>query len=287
MAKTLLGALALAALPSALAFRNTSPFFLFSTAELLIDGTDASIAESSKVTTDVLGALKDCPTRSYIIVQQEGVSSADYADGRITPHLSQYMGGKHEEVKTTFALPDVVGQVDAAAILAHLQAKCTPNNDDQKAAAWFSRIMSKAPATSKALRTQQLLSEDAELEEQIVNEVKSRDYTVIYITTPQTETQAKAQLADEQYKYDMENSFGEAVQMELKRDLSSHMKRANSTQGGLFERYQYFTPGLFMGFAAIIPLFLILLVGIRALTSLEVSYYAFSKEMGPNAQKKQ
>jgi hypothetical protein len=33
MAKTLLGALALAALPSALAFRNTSPFFLFSTAK--------------------------------------------------------------------------------------------------------------------------------------------------------------------------------------------------------------------------------------------------------------
>jgi len=74
--------------------------------------------------------------------------------------------------------------------------------------------------------------------------------------------------------------------MELKRDLSSHTQRANSTEGGLFERYQYFTPGLFMGFAAIIPLFLILLVGVRALTSLEVSYYAFSKEMGPNAQKK-
>jgi hypothetical protein len=33
MAKTLVGALALAALPSALAFRNTSPFVLFSTAE--------------------------------------------------------------------------------------------------------------------------------------------------------------------------------------------------------------------------------------------------------------
>ncbi|KAH8634058.1 hypothetical protein IG631_12694 [Alternaria alternata] len=67
----------------------------------------------------------------------------------------------------------------------------------------------------------------------------------------------------------MDASFPESVQMELKRDLSSHAKRANSTEGGLFEKYQYFTPGLFMGFAAIIPLFLILLVGIRALTSLE------------------
>jgi hypothetical protein len=84
----------------------------------------------------------------------------------------------------------------------------------------------------------------------------------------------------------MENSFGGLEQLELKRDLSSHVQRANATAGGLFETYQFFTPGLFMAFTAIVPLFLILLVGIRALTSLEVSYFAFSKEMGPNAQKK-
>jgi hypothetical protein len=120
-----------------------------------------------------------------------------------------------------------------------------------------------------------------------VDKAHPHDYTVIYITTPQTESQAKAQFQQEQYAYDMESSFPETIQMELKRDLSSSAQRSNSTQGGLFERYQYFTPGIFMGFAAIIPLFLILLVGIRALTSLEVSYFAFSKEMGPNAQRKQ
>jgi hypothetical protein len=99
---------------------------------------------------------------------------------------------------------------------------------------------------------------------------------------------AKAQLEEQHPPYEMENAFGNYEQLELKRDLSSHYKRANSTSApGLFETYQYFTPGLFMGFAAIVPLFLILLVGIRALTSLEVSYFAFSKEMGPNAQKKQ
>jgi len=87
----------------------------------------------------------------------------------------------------------------------------------------------------------------------------------------------------------MESAYQDSIHMELKRDVSSHANPANTTttSAGLFERYQYFTPGLFMGFAAIIPLFLILLVGVRALTSLEVSYFAFSKEMGPNAQKKQ
>lgn len=41
--------------------------------------------------------------------------------------------------------------------------------------------------------------------------------------------------------------------------------------------------GLFTG----LILFLILYVGISAVAGLEVSYYAFSKEMGPAAQKKQ
>lgn len=76
------------------------------------------------------------------------------------------------------------------------------------------------------------------------------------------------------------------MQMELKRDLSSH-RRAASNEGGLFEKYQYFTPPLFMGFVAITPLFLVIFVGLRALSSLQVSYFAFSKEMGPSAQKKQ
>jgi len=125
------------------------------------------------------------------------------------------------------------------------------------------------------------------MESLISKESNREDFTVIYITTPIDESVADTQLQEDTPPYEMENAFGNFDQLELKRDLSSHVKRANSTSSaGLFERYQYFTPGLFMAFAAIIPLFLILLVGIRALTSLEVSYYAFSKEMGPNAQKK-
>jgi hypothetical protein len=84
----------------------------------------------------------------------------------------------------------------------------------------------------------------------------------------------------------MENPFAGAVQMELKRDLSSHRRAAAAKEGALFERYQYFSPGIFMAFFAIIPMFSIVFVGLKALSSLEVSYFAFSKEMGPAAQRK-
>ncbi|KAJ4316031.1 hypothetical protein N0V94_005658 [Neodidymelliopsis sp. IMI 364377] len=281
MAKTLIGALALASLPSALAFRNTSPFFLFSTADVLLESSGASIAQSASITADVLEALKDCPTRNYVVVEQEGVSAADYAHGRSTPRLTQYMAGNDDHVRSTISVPEVVGKVDAAEITKYLETKCGPSEH-------IKSIRLDTPPASTALRALYMGQQDQFFDDTFNKRAEAEDYTVIYITTPPTESQAKAQLEAEQ-SYEMENSFGDAVQMELKRDTSAHYKRANSTsnEGGLFERYQYFTPGLFMGFAAIIPLFLILLVGIRALTSLEVSYFAFSKEMGPNAQKKQ
>jgi hypothetical protein len=91
---------------------------------LNLPNTAASVAQSSQVTTDVLEALKDCPTRSYAIVEQWGVSSDDFADGRSTPRLSHYMSGGSKDVRTTFAVPDVVGEVDGLAIMAHLKTKC-------------------------------------------------------------------------------------------------------------------------------------------------------------------
>lgn len=89
----------------------------------------------------------------------------------------------------------------------------------------------------------------------------------------------------------MDSLFQAPVHMELKRDLS-HQKRASDgnitlPNGPLFERYQYFTPGLFMGLLVSFVLVMILYVGITGVASLQVSYAAFDKEMGPAAQKKQ
>lgn len=46
------------------------------------------------------------------------------------------------------------------------------------------------------------------------------------------------------------------------------------------------TPAIFMGLMVSFLLFMILYVGITAVASLQVSYFAFSKEMGPSGQKK-
>ena len=55
----------------------------------------------------------------------------------------------------------------------------------------------------------------------------------------------------------------------------------------LFEKYQFFTPGIFMGLITVFIMLAILAVGLRALADLQVSYSAFDKDMGLAAQKKQ
>jgi hypothetical protein len=89
-----------------------------------------------------------------------------------------------------------------------------------------------------------------------------------------------------------EPSFIEPMQTDLKRRTDSinvGRRAGNQTADhrGLFEKYQFFTPGVFMGLIALILMLSILGVGLKALSSLEVSYGAFDKEMGPAAQKKQ
>ncbi len=90
----------------------------------MLESSGASIAQSASIAADVLQALKDCPTQNYVVVEQEGVSAADYTDGRSTPRLTQYMAGQHHDVKSTVTVPDVVGKVDVAEITKYLETKC-------------------------------------------------------------------------------------------------------------------------------------------------------------------
>ncbi|KAG9258304.1 uncharacterized protein F5Z01DRAFT_191106 [Emericellopsis atlantica] len=103
------------------------------------------------------------------------------------------------------------------------------------------------------------------------------DYTIVLLSSP----------VEPVY----EASFDTPAQMELKRGAQLLQRRkdngTNWDELPLFEKYQFFTPGIFMGAIVAIILLAILGVGLRALSSLEVPYGAFEKDMGPAAQKKQ
>ena len=105
------------------------------------------------------------------------------------------------------------------------------------------------------------------------------DYTVIYFSSPHSSA-----------VYESEYVESAAIQMELKRRTGDIIEpragNASDPSAPLFVKYQFFTPGIFMGIVALIIMLSLLYVGLSAVASLEVSYGAFDKENGPAAQKK-
>lgn len=76
----------------------------------------------------------------------------------------------------------------------------------------------------------------------------------------------------------------DSFKIQSRRDGGADGEKGNNTitdHRPLFEKYQFFTPGLFMGLLVTLLLLSILFVALRAISSLEVSYAAFEKEMGP------
>lgn len=127
---------------------------------------------------------------------------------------------------------------------------------------------------------------------------------VIIVSTPPTTVEHTDKV------YEMDDPYPSALHQDLRRDIKYEPLKSSSNstmQDGLplFEKYQFFTPGklllvyfivgnianenclgLFMGLTVSLLLVVILWVGVSAIAGLEVSYMAFSKEMGPAAQNK-
>jgi hypothetical protein len=104
-------------------------------------------------------------------------------------------------------------------------------------------------------------------------------YTVIYTSTPPS-----APLPPPIFEevHELLN-----LHVDLKRDLSDHETVGITASGApIFAKYVFLSPALFMVAFVVLLLFGLFYVGISALLSLQVSYFAFSKEMGPAAQKK-
>ncbi len=100
----------------------------------------------------------------------------------------------------------------------------------------------------------------------LLDSLPSDHYSLIYLTTPPASvgllqrSQIPAAIP--------------ATSMHIEEKLS-----ATNRSNGLFANYQFFTPGIFMGYMALIILVPVLILGMKALNSLQVSYRAFEPEM--------
>ncbi|KAL4808461.1 BIG/ATPase V1 complex, subunit S1 [Aspergillus unguis] len=273
---------------TASAFRNTSPFFLASTSEIL--STPAQLRSATTLLDDLSTALSACPSDYYVIASQPGVHSTDFATAKSAPRLGAKMTGKDKKIQSAMAVNEVVGVLETKEIRDILETKCGAQTTviDGSSGSYSPEFgngprvihveFASLPLGSE--RAVQLSDNDGLLSD-IVGRLASEKYTILYVTTPREFEEVDTPV------YDSPNDYQDAIHMDLKRDYSAHSRRDDTTNSSLFSEYQYFTPGIFMGLIAGFFFLAILYVGLSALMSLQVSYAAFEKDTSATVQKKQ
>ncbi|EHK50513.1 hypothetical protein TRIATDRAFT_232811 [Trichoderma atroviride IMI 206040] len=249
------------------AFRDSSPWILLSTSPFAKAPSANQIQSSSSVLSFAKDVLSTCPTDRYLIVSQPGLNAADLrrSTGCAMPHLCQAV--EDSRINGKAIVSEVVGDLAGANLSEFIKSACAKKDktvtvDDVRLA-----------ALSVEDRTRSFSDNGMPLAKANAD----NSYTIVVFSTPHEPT--------------YEPDFVDPVRMDLKRHVQSAQlqKRDNKTDWDklpLFEKYQFFTPGIFMALITAIVLLSILGVGIKALGSLEVSYGAFEKDMGPAAQKK-
>ncbi|KAI9795887.1 MAG: hypothetical protein M1833_006614 [Piccolia ochrophora] len=284
------------------AFQDTSPFFLFSTLDLPVASSEIpQVLASSSLFDTVKESLGQCRSDVYVIVSQPHVNGADFTSAKAAPRLAEMVsGGKKNGVKSSFGVSDVIGDLNVDGLQAFLEKKCKAevSNIDASTGSFkmvedmkprVIRVEFPAPPTSKVERARQLVENDAFLSS-IIDLLPSRKYTTIYTTTGITSKEAHT--FHEHGSHDHQANKKAPAYSELKyratvEDDNDKPQNVTLIDGPLFERYQFLSPALFMSLLVIFVLLTLLTIGIRAISSLQVSYAAFDKDMGPAAQKKQ
>ncbi|UKZ83636.1 hypothetical protein TrVFT333_011445 [Trichoderma virens FT-333] len=254
------------------AFSDSSPWILLSTSPFAKAPSADQIQTSSSVLGFAKNVLSTCPTDGYLIVSQPGLYTEEIrrsSKGCAMPHLCKVVDD--ERIKAKSIVTEVVGNLADAHLSEYIKSACAK----QGKAATVEEVHL-APLTWED-RAGTFSANDDKLAQSLEKATGTDSYTFIFFSTP----------GEPNY----EAEFEEPVRMELKRNVQSTQlpKGDNETEWDklpLFEKYQFFTPGIFMALITAVILLTILSVGIRALGSLEVSYGAFEKDMGPAAQKK-
>ncbi|KAL1957087.1 hypothetical protein VTO42DRAFT_6345 [Malbranchea cinnamomea] len=290
-----LGSMALVAVTAVDAFRDTSPLFFFSTSEF--ESSSQQLESASSVTEDVTEKLSSCPSQFYILASQPGVHAMDYSSKRSAPRLREQVLKKDNTIRSSFTVSEVVGEVDNSSFESLLVSKCgagvmevdaqsgsLPSTSEYTSRPQIIKVPFSRLPTDPSSRAEQLVTNDLYLGS-LIDLLPTPDYTVVYTTTPRNDGTFPS-VAEQPSQKPNPESQPDPLHVQQKRITSRDDDDENSNQP-LFEKYQFLSPGIFMGLLAGFVLLTILYAGFSALTSLQVSYASFTKESGPGTAKKQ
>ncbi|KAM0721662.1 hypothetical protein Q7P37_002587 [Cladosporium fusiforme] len=273
-------------------FKHSSPLFMLSTQPSNGGLESAVLNTADKVTDGLLETVGDCAQSKYFIISQPGLTADDFKSETSAATKERAERG---EYKQRVEVQSVLSDMDAEKLASKIAGRCgAADSGSHQINTHVSRqafvgndkevvLMKLDPISEEKGRTGAL----SFFHDQFNTNAPeiSEDHMIIILSAP-TETFDHAE-----HPYEMDEPYPSALHQDLKRDIKySPQKGGNSTstQDGLplFEKYQFLSPGIFMGLTVSLLLIVILWVGVSAIAGLEVSYMAFSKEMGPAAQNK-
>merc|ERR1712000_563108 len=265
-------AAALAASAScAAAFKDTSPFVMFSDSKLPQDLNTAQLQTSSSILAQPSLLASELSTHA--------------------PHLKNAV--ESDSVMGRLAVNEVVGLKveDAEELIRVLERECgaVVSSGEGEGKSVIVRKSGEGIESEREERSRMVEDFDSTLYSLLQGLSSGPKYTVILLSTPATNVSpAQAVVSEKENSIVYEPKFMEPLHMDLKRDIYARERNESGVvdRRPLFEKYNFLSPGLFMGLLVTLLLLAILSVGIGAISSLEVSYGAFDKEMGPAAQQK-
>lgn len=273
----------LTAILGARAFQDASPFVLFSTSPSF-EKLEKNSLQQYESRTKVLGTAKtilsDCSSEVYFIFTKKSLSAQDFF--KWAPSTSQAFA--NPRVSSRPLVSEVVGlePMDGEELVQYLEETCATTRLDEVS---LTTVEGRKEKTKNLVALKQLEEEmkanDMLLFAKILERIADgQRYTLILTSTPTSFTENLKDLHEEH--------LTNLPHIELKRQIQARARiiSANADLRPLLEKYQYLSPGLFIGIMVSTLLLIILGVGIRAIASLQVSYGAFEKDLTQLAAKK-
>ncbi|CAK7199642.1 hypothetical protein SEUCBS139899_002325 [Sporothrix eucalyptigena] len=264
---------------------------LLAAVSLPVEPSPSQLQTSARVLASAKALLADCPTTKYLLVAQPNVHASDlYAPPACEAHrLRRALAS--DAVKGRYSVSEVVSKDGVTNLTlddfsAHIKASCAAKGVESDALSVSEINLPTLPAAPTCQDRAEAMGDNDYIVGNAVDDALALgDVTVVYFSTGG---------ADAHGKY--EAIFDGPEQAPIKKRLAPHhvvrevpsaFSTATSKKPGLFVKYQFFTPAIFMSLVVFFILMSILYVGLSAVASLQVPYGAFDKEMGPSAQKKQ
>lgn len=308
---------AAAALASmARAFADTTPFIMFASGRPAgpVEQHQPAVLSAGSFAAAVRTQVEDCGNEVLVLINIPGLHASDLAreaDGM--PLLKQYITAADEHL----VVPYGHGTVDLAAVAESVRAQCHSElwhvdaerraerrggglTSDGKHPTYDKRTGQVIVVDMPALDTREqkgsqlaycgMLSRAVELgakrADNFIHSILSSlpgntRHMVAIASTPLETVAGDDELASVPQQLHRRSQAGHALG---KRDDSAN----TVTPSGLFTRYQYFSPGIWMAYMVLLPILLpAIFIGVKVIGSMQIPLSAFEPPRGSNAKKQQ